>query len=158
MTAMKVDAFVADAASTVEGKIFALGIGWSIIYANAFPATHARLAIAMTIHVPYTQTNQLHRVLVHLENEDGVKVKLGARVPADPETAAESIHEIGGEFNVGRPPLLPAGDEQIVPLSLTIDALTFDEPGMFAWVISIDGTEMRRLPLRVALLNQFGPR
>ncbi len=157
ISAMHVDAFIADAASTAEGKIYALGMGWNVIYANAFPATHNHLAIAMTIHVPYTQTNQPHQVLVHLETEDAVKVKLG-ETRTGPEAEPEDILVIGGEFSVGRPPALPAGDEQIVPLALSVDSLRFDHPGMYSWVISIDGTQMRRLPMRVALLNQLGPR
>jgi hypothetical protein len=157
MSTMHVDAFIADAAATAEGKISALGMGWNVIYANTFPATHSHLSIAMTIHVPYTQTNQPHQVLVHLETADAVKVKLGDS-RSSPDAEAEDITVIGGEFSVGRPPALPAGDEQIVPLALSVDSLRFENPGMYSWVISIDGKQMRRLPMRVALLNQLGPR
>ena len=156
MTAMHVDAFIADSASTAEGKIYALGMGWNVIHASAFPATHAHLAVAMTIHVPYSQTNQPHQVLVHLETEDAVKVKLGES-RTGPDADPEEITVIGGEFSVGRAPALPAGDEQIVPLALSVEALRLDRPGMYSWVISIDGRQMRRLPMRVALLNQLGP-
>jgi len=68
-----------------------------------------------------------------------------------------SLQRSRTQFNVGRPPLLPAGDEQVVPIALTIDGLQFDRPDMFSWVIAIDGTVLKRLPMRVHQLAQLGP-
>ena len=150
---MHVDAFIADAAASSEGKIYALGIGWNVIYATAFPATHGHLAVVLTIHVPYTQTNQPHQVRVHLETEDGALVRLG-QTRATPDGDVVDVTMIGGDFSVGRPPAITAGDEQIVPLALDVEALTFDGPGMYTWVVSIDDRPMRRLPMRVSQVHQ----
>jgi hypothetical protein len=153
---VEVNAFLADAAEESQGKIYALGIGWNRIYTREFPARHPRMAIAITVHVPYTQTNQVHRISIQLETEDGQVVPLGDAPPSAPDEPPGKIHELGGEFNVGRPPNLTPGDEQIVPLALTLDGLRFEQPGKFNWVIRIDGTEVRRLDMRVEHLMQLG--
>ncbi len=157
-TAMHVDAFIADAAASSEGKIYALGLGWNGIYTNAFPATHPHLAVVVTIHVPWTQTNEMHQVRLHLEDEDGFRVRLGRTVP-EPGAEMVDVEMVGGDFSVGRPPTLPAGDEQIVPLSFDIDGLTFERPGMYTWVVTVDERPLRRLPMRVSVLPPgVGPR
>lgn len=151
---MEVTAFLADSAEAVQGKIYALGIGWNAIFSPVFPVTHPRLALGITIQVPYTATNQMHTVTVHLETEDGARVRLGMN--AQPGSEPTPILELGGGFNVGRPPMLVAGDEQVVPFAMTIDQLYFEAPGMFAWVVSIDGHEMKRIPMRLTTLPPGG--
>lgn len=153
---MQVDAFLADSAEAVQGKIYALGMGWNTIYAQSFPATHPRLAIGMIIHVPYIATNQMHTVTVYLQHQDGGRVPIGVR-PGPDRAETEPIHELGGQFNVGRPPLLPAGDEQVVALAMTVDGLRFDKPDLYSWVVSIDGSPVKRLPMRVQQLVHASP-
>lgn len=53
--------------------------------------------------------------------------------------------------------MLPPGDEQVIPLALTINDLSLDKPDLYAWVVGIDGTEVRRLPMRALQLVQAGP-
>lgn len=154
-TTMTVDAFIADSAATSDGKIYALGVGWNAIYTSAFPAVHPHLAIVLTIHVPWTQTNQPHTVRVHLETEDGGMVVLGRSQPT-PDADLVDVTVIGGEFSVGRPPAMPAGDEQVVPVSLDVNGLTLDRPGMYTWVVSIDDRPLRRLPMRVTPVSPTG--
>jgi hypothetical protein len=146
---MKVNAFLADSAEAVNGKIYALGMGWNAIFQGTFPFTHPRMALAMTIHVPYTATNQTHRVQVHLEDEDGLRLSLGARPPLPAEAGPVPVDEFDFNFNVGRPPLLPPGDEQVVAVAVTADQLAFPHPGMYTWVIEVDGAELTRLSLRI---------
>lgn len=153
---MQVNAFLADSAEAVEGKIYALGIGWNTIHARAFPVIHPRVAIGVIIHVPYTATNQMHRITLHLQTQDQVRVPLGERPSADGE-GLDVVGELSGQFNVGRPPLLPPGDEQVVALAMTINGLRFTKPDLYSWVISIDGAEVRRLPMRVQQLVEPGP-
>jgi hypothetical protein len=150
---MEIDAFLADAAEAVQGKVYALGIGWDSIYARSFPVVHPRASIGLIIRVPYTATNQMHTVLVHLEYEDGGRVPLGAE-PSETDAELKQVFEIGGQFNVGRPALLPPGDAQVVCLAMTVNGLTFEKPAMFHWVISVDGTALKRLPMRVQHLTQ----
>jgi hypothetical protein len=153
MTSMEVDAFLADAAEAVQGKVYALGIGWDTVHVRSLPAVHPRASIGLVIRVPYTATNQMHTVLVHLEDEDGDRVLIGDE-PSESDSDPKQVFEIGGQFNVGRPPLLPPGDAQVVCLALTVNSLRLEKPAMFHWVISVDGTPLKRLPMRVQLLTQ----
>lgn len=153
---MEVDAFLADSAESVQGKIYALGVGWSSIFATTFPARHPRIAVGIVITVPYTATNHAHRLVLHLEDQDGQRLAIGER-PGEAPGETVGVLELGGEFNVGRPPLLPPGDSQAVCLAMTIDGLVFQKPDMLTWVITIDGTVLKRLPMRVQQLTQAGP-
>lgn len=68
---MRVDAFLADTAEVISNKIYALGLGWNTIYARGFPVIHRRLALALTVHVPFTDTNTNHKLDVRLVTEIG---------------------------------------------------------------------------------------
>lgn len=151
---MEVTAFLADSAEAVQGKIYALGIGWNAIFSPIFPVAHPRLALGITIQVPYAATNQMHTVTVHLETEDGEQVRLGFN--PQPSEEPVPLFELGASFNVGRPPMMVAGDEQVVSFAMTIDQLLFEAPGMFVWVVSIDRTEMKRIPMRLSALPPGG--
>lgn len=153
---MQVDAFLADSAEAVQGKIYALGIGWSTIYATEFPAVHPRVSIGLTIHVPYTATNQPHRLELRLETADGAPMALGSQ-PGSDSTASAAVTKLAADFNVGRPPLLPAGDAQVLVFAMSVNSLVIEIPEMYNWVIEIDGSEVKRLPMRVQLLTQPGP-
>jgi hypothetical protein len=146
---MRVDAFLADTAEVVNNKIYALGMGWNTIYARGFPVIHRRLAVSLTVHVPFTDTNTGHKLEVRLVTEDGKDHPIGLRQDTDGNPAA--VTAMGGEFTLGRPPTLVDGDDQIACFSFVIEAMRFEEPGKFEWVVSIDGEESTRLPMRVQL-------
>src|SRR5512133_183243 len=103
---MEIDAFLADSIVSAEGKLYVQGAGWNMIYAGSFPFRHSRIGIGVIIHVPYTATNQTHHLEVHVEDSDGHVLPLGD-APPGVETEDGKISRLGGEFNVGRPPLLP---------------------------------------------------
>ncbi len=149
---MRVDAFLADSAEVVQGKIYALGAGWNTIYVRQFPAAHRRLAVAATVHVPFTATNASHKFELKLVTEDGVEYPIGLR--ADSEGKPQPVRGMGGDFTLGRPPHLVDGDEQVASFAFTIDGLRFAEAGKFTWVISIDDAEVTRLPMRVQQSQQ----
>ena len=143
---MDLDAFLADAAETVHGKLYALGIGWNTITVDTFPAILARVAIGMTLHVSYTETDEQHRLELRLEDADGARIALSG---AQSMRSSETVMSIGAEFNVGRPEQLPAGDEQVICLAMTINSLLLERAEMYNWVIEVNGIEIKRLPMRV---------
>lgn len=151
---IKVDAFLADAAEAVQGKIYAMGIGWNNLISPTFPLIYPRMALGAVISVPYTATNSLHKFRVHLEDADGKRISL--KPGGEAEEDVPKVLEFGTDFNVGRPALLPAGDPQVLPVSLIFDQLLLEVPGMYSWVISVDGLEMSRLPMRTTQLAQPG--
>ncbi|WNM25521.1 hypothetical protein RN607_05255 [Demequina capsici] len=144
---MRVNAFLCDSAEVVQGKIYALGAGWNVINVRSFPAVHRRLTLAATVHVPFTATNEPHRFEVKLVTEDGKDHAIGLRMGEDGKPVP--VHGVGGEFTLGRPVQLVDGDEQVAPFAFPFDGLRFTEPGMFSWVLSIDGEEAARLAMRV---------
>jgi hypothetical protein len=150
---MEIDAFLADSVVAADGKLYVQGAGWNIIYAHSFPIRHSRIGVGIIIQVPYTATNQTHKLEVHIEDSDGQVLPLGD-APSEIESEDGKIQRLEGEFNVGRPPLLPAGDEQVVPLAINIDGMVFDKPDRLNVVVSIDGTKMKRLGVRVQQLVQ----
>lgn len=144
---MRVDAFLADSAEVVQGKIYALGAGWNTIFVRQFPAAHRRLAVAATVHVPFTETNTSHHFELKLVTQDGQDYPIGIR--ADSDGKAQPVRGMGGDFTLGRPVHLADGDEQVACFAFTIDGLRFASPGMFSWVVTVDGEECARLPMRV---------
>jgi hypothetical protein len=144
---MRVDAFLADTAEVINNKIYSLGIGWNTIYSRGFPVIHRRLALALVIHVPFTETNSTHKLEIKLVTEDGETHPIGLR--ADNDGKPQPVTAMAGEFTLGRPPTLVDGDEQLACFAFVIEQMRFDEAGKFEWVISIDGEEATRLAMRV---------
>lgn len=145
---METDALLADSVAVAEGKVYVQGGGWNLINVPAFPFHQDRIGLALIVRVPYTATNQEHRFRLTLQDEDGEVVVLGD-APPGVETEDGKIRAVEGAFNIGRPPLLPPGDEQIVPLALNLNGTTFVRPGRYGFVFEIDGTEVNRLAFRV---------
>jgi hypothetical protein len=143
---MEIDAFLADSAESVQGKLYAMGMGWNSIFTGGFPFAQSRIALGITVQVPYNETNEPHSLGVHLEDEDGGRRPLGV----DPQSGAP-IAQLNSSFTVGRPPQLLPGDAQMISFAMNFDQLPFDRPAMFNWVVSIDGEAVKRLPMRISL-------
>lgn len=149
---MEVDAFIADSAVVAEGKLYVQGAGWNILWANATPVRSSRIGLGVLIHVPFTETNQMHVFTVKIIDQDGNELPI-SDAPPNAETVDGKIYELKGQFNMGRPPNLTPGDEQIVPLAMNIDGLLLPAPTMYSVVIAIDGNEMKRLPMRIQMVD-----
>ncbi|MBI4729723.1 MAG: hypothetical protein HY775_09535 [Acidobacteria bacterium] len=149
---IEVDAFLADSVVAAEGKLFVQGLGWNIINAQRTPTRHDRIGVGILIRVPYTATNQPHKFELRLENADGIRLSIG-----DNPMGQGKIQGLGGEFNVGRPPTINPGDEQIVPFAVNINNLPFEQAGSYRFVVSVDGVDGKELPFRVQLVGQPQP-
>jgi hypothetical protein len=156
VSTIEVDAFLCDSVEGVGQKLYAIGIAWNTILAPQFPARHSRIGVGMIIRVPYTATNQVHTFRVSIVNEDGGKVSLGDAVPGIPEPFLEDDRfvNIESSFNVGRPPDLQPGDEQVVPLAVQLDQIEFPAQGLYAVTVHVDDTEMAHLPFRLKQVQQ----
>jgi Family of unknown function (DUF6941) len=152
---VEIEAFLADSVqTTMEGKLYVQGAGWNVITTAKLPVRHDRIGIGIIIRVPYTATNQPHKLEVYLL-DDGKELPLGDG-PSDGEGSNAKIYRLGGEFNVGRPPTLQPGDEQLVSLAINIDALVFDRADSYEFVLELDGSPEKRLPFRVHQVLQPG--
>src|ERR671919_1324657 len=101
--AMEVDAFLADSVVAVQGKLYALGVGWNRIVVPTFPARHGRIGIGLLFRLPAGTRNERRRFDLRVEGPDGREIQLG--------TGSSGI---GGPLR--RRVTARAGDEQIRPI------------------------------------------
>ena len=122
---------LADAAEIVANKLYLLGGGWNrFTVTTAFPAQH-RMAAAVAFRVPWNNTNERHRFEIEVSDGDG-----------------QAMGKVEGQFEVGRPPGTPPGEDQRAQIVANID-VRFDEPGSFEIVARIDGQHDRHFPFYV---------
>ncbi len=153
---MDVEAFLADSVTNAEGKLYVLGAAWNILHTQALPFRQARIGIGLIFRVPYTATNQIHRFEVYLVGADGQEVPLGDAPPGI-EASDGKIRRLGGQFNVGRPPIVQPGDEQLVAVAMNLDGLEFSRADSYSFKIELDGTVVNVLPFRVNHAVQPAP-
>jgi hypothetical protein len=149
---VEVDAFLADSVVAAEGKLFVQGGAWSTLAVQSLPARHPRIGIGIIIRVPYTETNSPHRQEIRLEDSDGRELSLtegSSREGGSPARPAT-------DFNIGRPAFLLPGEDQLIPIAMNLDGFVFERAGMYRFVISIDGKDVKSLPLRVHEASEGG--
>ena len=135
---MRVDCFLADSVVSAEGKLYAQGIGWNVIAVPAFPAIHDRIGVGLVVHVPYTATNEAHSLEVRIETDGRVMALAPGGVAPE---GVEPPRSIRADFNVGRPPQLAPGAEQLVCFAMNLNALRFEEAGIYEIVVTLDGSD-----------------
>ena len=111
-----------DWAEVVQGKLYLQGAGWAQVLANE----PAQIAVALLIRVPYDQTNTQHHVSVRLLTEDG------QLYPEDQPAEFEF------DFEMGRPPGMKKGQEQVLPFAAKVAGLPFARGG-YRWELLVDG-------------------
>jgi hypothetical protein len=126
-------AMLADAAQVQSGKLFVLGGGFDTISVRKLPATHRSLSLAMVAEVGPDERQQDLELIVQLVDEDGAEVGVTAK----------------GKLRVGAPPNLPPGSPSVVPIVSPFHNVTFPEAKGYAFVISMNGTELTRVKFRV---------
>ncbi|MGH8906324.1 MAG: DUF6941 family protein [Egibacteraceae bacterium] len=125
---MKVLLLLADAAQTVDGKLYILGGGWSITGPGP-----AQMAIVMKFEVPWDQANRSHRWTLMLVTTDGKPVEL----PVADGSAVGTI-EVSGQFEVGRPPALARGTTLDVPVTINLGPLPLPPGERYEWRLTVD--------------------
>ena len=131
---MKALLLLADAAEVANGKISALGAGWSVIGTPSPP-----MALAVMIDVPWDQTNTKHKLEIELLDADGKPVSFQQGPLGQPLPALR----VEAEFETGRPPGVPSGTPLRHNLSIGL------APGMplkggekYEFHMTIDGEHM----------------
>ncbi len=127
---------LADAAQVIGNKLYLLGGGWDRLGVNReFPIEH-RCALAVSIRVPWNETNQKHTFEIEIISED-------------PHTEEpKSMMKMGGQFETGRPAGIPPGQEQRFQLAIEM-GLKIENAGIKTIIARIEGQEMRRLTFNV---------
>jgi len=128
---------LADAAQVQSGKLFVLGGGFDTISVRQLPATHRSVSLAMVAEVGPDERQQDLELLVQLVDEDGAELGVMAK----------------GKLRVGAPPNLPPGSPSIVPIVSPFHNVTFPEAKGYAFVISMNDTELARVKFRVVKVS-----
>lgn len=123
---MEVVMLLCDYAEALNGKLYITGGGWTQYRGKDAIAC----SVAVSLSVPWTQTNQKHSLALELQTEDRETV-------SDPDGNAVRIE---GEFEVGRPPGAVPGDPIVNTLAFRFQGLTIPSGG-YRFSFSIDGSE-----------------
>jgi hypothetical protein len=126
---MEVDAFLADSVQATGGKLHALGIGWQVIQAPAFPVRHDRIGLGLVVRTTPDEAGA-HTLTLSLLDPSGTPRLFGDRPTFEANFAS------------------PDG-EGTATLALNLDGLVFETEGAHTLVLGIDGHEAVRLPFRV---------
>jgi len=124
---MRVTMLLADAAQAINGKLYILGGGWSIIGPDPVPS-----AIAIKIEVPWDEANKRHKLKLELVDADGRPVTV-------PTPTGEKPVQLEGDFEVGRPPGLKPGTPLDMAMALNVGPFPFKLDSRLIWRLSIDG-------------------
>lgn len=142
---IQVDYFVlADAVAAVGGKHYIHGGGWDTLTTNGFPTVHPTMGAAVRLRVPWHDTNRPVQIELDVLDADGRSI-----LPNPPGPPS-------GMLNIGRPPELPFGDDQVLQLAFPLNNLRFDQPGHYVVSLRLAGEEVARAPFRV-ILNPKAP-
>lgn len=127
MVGMNVVVLLADHAEVAEGKLFVNGAGWDTTGSPTAP-----FSVAVMIWVPWDRTNAPINFRLALVDQDGRPV--GQQMPDGNVVPVE----IGGDFEVGRPPGATEGAPMTVPLAFNFPPIPL-QPGRYSWQAFIDG-------------------
>ncbi len=117
---------LADHSEAVNGKLYMTGGGWNVLRLPELPHEWG-FHIALGIDVAWDETNTRHDLVVSIHDPDGIELGEG----------------LSAEFETGRPPGMPAGQEQRLVMSIGT-SVTFSTPGPHAAVVQVNGEELGR--------------
>jgi hypothetical protein len=146
---VEIDAFLADHLTLQEGKLNVLGGGWNAVRPPSLP-WKLSCGVAVIVTIPYTATNQAHKLVLHVENEDREHATIGDPPPGARSPSEEGdLRSLTAEFNIGRPPHLQPGDEQTFSFGFPIVNLPIERAEQLTFVLTLNGSEVKRLRFRV---------
>ena len=132
---------LADAVAVAEGKQYIHGAGWDTLFVSSVPAIHPVLGIAGRLRIPWEEANQPHGLEMDILAEE-----TGDSIVPDPPGV------LRGTVNIGHPPDVAPGSDQLLPLALTFTNLQFERSGAYAVVLRVDGDTLEQLRFHVTSL------
>ena len=114
-----------DYAEAFRGKLYIMGGGWTMC-----PPGLRSMVLAIRIMVPWSETNERHKMVLTLLDDSGRPAEL-----AEPGqlTRQEDV------FEVGRPPGLPSGTEIEYTAVLGFSGLPLAPKSSYRWQLEING-------------------
>jgi hypothetical protein len=126
-----------DHSEAVNGKLYLTGGGWNVLRLPELPHEWS-FSIGLGIDVAYHETNEPHELIVSVQDPDGAELGDG----------------LTANFETGRPPGLPQGQDQRLVMSIAATA-AFTTAGPHAAVVQVNGEELARS--RFYLMEGGGP-
>ncbi len=127
---------LANYVEAINGLLYISGGAWTEHYRVIQPGGGvplSNLAVALSVLIPWNETNQPHHLKIRIENED----------------ATQAVVEVQGQLNVGRPPNLPQGAVQHAVLAIPM-TVNFPSGGGYRVVAKLDdGVDERVWSFRV---------
>ncbi|MBW3537630.1 MAG: hypothetical protein KY395_07700 [Actinobacteria bacterium] len=124
---------LANGAEAVNNHHYILGGGFDAIAAASVPATHARLAVAIKVSIPYEAMSAEHRLELSVVDQD--------------ERVVGQQFDV--KFEAGRPAGMRSGDHQSLVLAFNFLNVQFDSYGPYSVVSRLDANEEGRSRFRV---------
>lgn len=122
---MKTTMILCDYAEAIGGKLYIMGGGWTVS-----PPGSRNMSLAVRILIPWDETNEKHQLNLILQDENGNTVQAG-----DPPRSIEQT----GDFEVGRPPNVPAGSDIDFSAVFNFIGLPLLSEKGYRWQLEIDG-------------------
>ena len=135
--AVGVHAFLADAVTRADGKLYAHGAGWNVLGVARLPAVHGHLGLGLIFSVPAAAAAHPHSFEVRLENAAHEPVTLG-EAALDGKTL-RAVERLAGTLQAGDMPPEARGIPRMVPVALAFSGLRFETAGEHRFVVDIDG-------------------
>jgi len=144
---MDLDVMLCDHAQVAANKLFISGanIDRMSVPAGTPPPYLLNFAAAGIVRVPWQATNEEHTLSFNFVTQDGKPPLMAEGIAIGPEGIRVQM-----KFNIGRPPQMTSGDEQLVPFAFQL-ALPLGAPGRFVLQFSLDGTSVRNLTFTMAV-------
>lgn len=122
---------LADAAEVVGSKLYLLGGGWDRLTVHSgFPVVQ-HCAVAVSVMVGWEETKLAHEFALEVVDQHG-----------------NLLSAVEAEFEVGRPPGVPAGQSQRWQFATDLE-LVLEQPGRHAIIAAIGGEEEARQEFEV---------
>jgi hypothetical protein len=149
---MRVDIMLADFAEVHQNKLFITGAGINLMMIPPIEPYRLNFGVGITIAVPWTATNQNHRLRIALVDRDEQVIPITQTPPGvTVQEGDEGV--IGGNFNVGRAASMEVGEDSILPMAFQFSGLPVPHPGSYKLTMQIDGTEVASARFRVVTLQ-----
>jgi hypothetical protein len=126
--------FPADHAAAEGGKVYANGAYWNRLRFPEFPAVLPSTTVVAVLEQPFHAALADHQFRLRLHDSDG---------NALPNVQVEGKFRSGLTADGNR-----FGDSSVIPLTVQLNGLRFDEPGDYKFVLEVDGDKLDEYSFR----------
>jgi Family of unknown function (DUF6941) len=150
---MTVKAMLCEYATMADSTLTTVGAGITRLVTRPEPPHPIFGALAVLTQVPWSATNQQHRLTIELVADAGGDEGVARRVPINMrEQTWLPEHERGiatFRFNVGRPADMPPGADTLFPLVLPLFGRQLPQLGSYFFHINLNGQFADRVSFQV---------